>query len=79
MKTDIYLERFFAEKEIGSKILEVEGENGMNFMPVEVVIERIMAAPDNEKEKIADKLRRIDFHDGNVMDFLEHLAKAIAQ
>jgi len=79
MKTDIYLERFFAEKEIDSKILEVEGENGMNFIPVEVVIEHIMIAPDHEKKKIADKLRRIDFHDGNVMDFLEHLAKAIAK
>ena len=79
MNTDVYLERFFSEKEIDSKILEVEGENGMNFMPVEVVIEHIMAAPNNEKKKIADKLRRIDFQNGNVMDFLEHLAKAIAQ
>ena len=79
MNADVYLERFFTEKEIDSKMLEVEGKNGMNFIPVEVVIEHIMAAPDHEKEKIADKLRRIDFHDGNVMDFLEHLAKAIAK
>ena len=51
----------------------------MNFIPVEVVIEHIMTAPDHEKKKIADKLRKIDFQNENVMDYLEYLAKAIAK
>ena len=34
MNADVFLERFFSEKEIDSKMLEVEGKNGMNFIPV---------------------------------------------
>ena len=73
-----YIENFFDEKEIPGKIFEVEGESGINYIPNVVVIEHIKAAPTHEQQAIANVLRKIDFMNGDVNHFLEHLAGALA-
>jgi tRNA pseudouridine-54 N-methylase len=51
----------------------------MNFMTVEVVVEHILIASKEEQKQIRTMLVRIDFHNGDVLDFFKHLAKAIAK
>ena len=75
-----YLRDFFAEKDIPEKIFEVEGpEWGTNFIPNTVVVEHIATCGVEEAKKIADVLRNIDLHNGDVNHFLAHLAGAIAR
>jgi len=75
-----YLRDFFAEKDIPAKIFEVEGpEWGTNLIPNEVVVEHITIAPKNELGRIEDILRGIDFANGDINHFLNHLAKALAK
>ena len=73
-----YIENFFDEKEIPETTFEVEGPSGTNFIPNDVVIEHIKKAPAHEQKQIGDVLRKIDFMNGNVNHFLEHLAGALA-
>jgi len=73
-----YIENFFEEKEIPHRIFEVEGPHGINYIPNEVVIEHIKIAPTQEQQQIANVLRNIDFCNGDVNDFLKHLAGALA-
>lgn len=79
MKT--YLENLISEKE-GIELhtpINVEGESGMNFLTVEVVIEHILIAPKHEQDGIRAMLVKIDFHNASVLDYFKHLAQAIAR
>jgi hypothetical protein len=75
-----WLDTFIEEKGIDTNhTFEVEGnEYGTNLIPVGVVIEHIKIAPKHEKDQIKNILVKIDFHNGDVLDFLNHLAKALA-
>jgi hypothetical protein len=73
-----YIQDFFDEKVIPETTFEVEGPSGINFIPNTVVIEHIKSAPASEQKQIGNILRKIDFMNGNVNHFLEHLAGAIA-
>jgi hypothetical protein len=79
MKT--YLNNLISEKEGIEMYTEInqEGPSGMNFMTVEVIVEHILIASKEEQEQIKLILLKIDFKNGNIMDFFKHLAKAIAQ
>ena len=73
-----YLRDFFAEKDIPEVIFKVPGSFGINYIPNECVVEAMRRASKPEIEKIEDILRRIDFANGSVNHFLEHLAGAMA-
>ena len=79
-KIDIkeYLITLIKEKGIEDVFFEIEGNSGMNFMPLMVVVEHILIAPKEEQEAIKDMLIKIDFMNGNIVDYFKHLAKAIA-
>ena len=70
-----YLNLFFEEKEIPSKTFEIEAKGTTHFVDNDFVIELIKKAPANEKKQIENVLRKIDFANGDVNHFLEHLAK----
>lgn len=77
MKT--YLNNLIEEKGLDTEeIIEVEGASGTNFIPLGVVVEHILIAPDHEQKQIRNILVKIDFQNGDVMHFFNHLAKAIA-
>ena len=59
--------------------IEVEGASGTNFMNVGIIVEHILIAPKSEQEAIKNVLVKIDFHNGDILDFFKHLAKAIAK
>tara|TARA_R100001244_G_scaffold52666_2_gene45762 strand:+ start:2185 stop:2421 length:237 start_codon:yes stop_codon:yes gene_type:complete len=59
--------------------IEVQGESGLNIIPLGVVIEHILIAPQIEQNMIKKTLVKIDFHNGDVMHFFKYLAQAIAK
>lgn len=80
MNFDKWLDTFLDEKGIDRELmLQVEGDWGMNLIPVEVVVEHMKIAPEYEKEMLKQMLVKIDFGDGDVYHYLMHLAQAIAQ
>lgn len=75
-----WLNTFIAEKNIDpEQTLRVEGESGLNMIPVGCVIEAIQNAPASEQQQIKNTLVAIDFKNGDVLHFIRHLAQAIAQ
>lgn len=79
MNTNEYLTKFFEEKVISEITFEVMSENGIpNFISNLAVIEQIKLAPSHEKDEIVHVLRQIDFKNGDVNHFLNHLASAMA-
>ena len=59
--------------------IDVEGQSGLNIIPLGVVVEHILIAPTHEQKQIKNTLVKIDFHNGDVMHFFTFLAKAIAR
>ncbi|CAB5495120.1 hypothetical protein AZO1586I_626 [Bathymodiolus thermophilus thioautotrophic gill symbiont] len=75
-----YLKNLIDEKGIDTNLaFKVKGETGINLIPIGVVIEHILLAPIKEKRAIKDWLVKIDFVNGNVLDYFKHLAQAIAK
>lgn len=72
-----YLDTFFKEKDLPEVHWELEGPSGTNFISSTVVIEHMAIAPAEEQKAIGDVIRRIDFNDGDVNDYLKHLAQAL--
>lgn len=75
-----WLDTFISEKDLDlEQVFEVEGPDwGTNYIPARVVVEHIQIASPAEQMEIKNMLVKIDFHNGDVMDFFKHLAKAIA-
>ena len=80
MKFNKWLDTLIEEKELDiESTFEVEGpEWGWNLIPLGCVIEAIKSAPVHEKIAIKTMLVKIDFVNGDVMDYFKHLAQAIA-
>jgi hypothetical protein len=74
MDTKQYLEIFFAEKEIPFAQWEIEENGQQHIIDNEFVINLIKDATESEQEQIATTLRKIDWYNGDVNDFLKHLA-----
>jgi hypothetical protein len=73
-----YLKRFFEEKSLPNKQFEIEDKNGnLHIFDNLALIENILHAPLNEKEQIAQVLRKIDFKNGSVQHFLNFLSKQL--
>ena len=74
-----WLDTFIAEKGLDlEQAFEVEGASGPNHIPLACVVEAMKVAPKTEQAAIKTMVVRIDFANGKVMPFFEHLAKAIA-
>ena len=73
-----WFEGFFEEKELETMTWEIEDNKGnTHIITNEIVVEHIQASPEEEQRKIKDILVKIDFANGDVNHFLNHLAKAI--
>ncbi|KXS45434.1 MAG: hypothetical protein AWU54_451 [Candidatus Frackibacter sp. T328-2] len=72
------LKRFFEEKDLGFVEWELKDDQGnKHIISNEVVIEAVLNAPKIEREGISNKLLVIDFKNGDVNDYLKHLAGAL--
>ena len=73
-----YFDTFFSEKNLLLTTWELQDNQGTNhIVSSDVIIEAIKAAPDHEQEQIRDVLVKIDFVNGDVLDFLQHLAQGM--
>lgn len=74
-----WLETFVLEKGIdGEQMLVVEGPSGENHIPVACLVDLMKQAPTPEQTGIKAMLVKIDFLNGDVLDYFRHLAKAVA-
>ena len=61
-------------------VLEVEGKEwGVNFIPVEVVVEFMETRSIETQKKMRNNLTKIDFMNGDVMHFFTYVAKFLAK
>ena len=75
-----YLNNLISEKSniSMSTPIEADGPSGVNYMNIGVVVDHILVASQSEQNDIKNILVKIDFHNGDILDFFKHLAKAIA-
>lgn len=75
-----WFKTFNEEKGIdGETDIQVEGPSGTNFMTLQNVWDAILSTTPAEKAGIKAMIVKIDFANGDVIDYYKHLAKAIAQ
>lgn len=75
-----WLDTFIEEKGIDlEQILEVKTEKNTHFFEVGNVIENIKATTPEEQEEIKKTIIKMDFYNGDVVDYFKHLAQALAQ
>jgi hypothetical protein len=75
-----YLDMFFKEKRIPSKVFEVKDSQGITHsIPNKVVIDMIKQTRGHERASIENTLRKIDYGNGDVNHFLAFLAKGLAE
>jgi hypothetical protein len=80
MTFNTWITTFLAEKCIDLETtVEAVGASGTNWIPIGCLVDLMKLAPKHEQARIKDMLVRIDFRNGNVLDYLKHLAKAVAQ
>lgn len=73
-----YLQTFFAEKDLPEVHWELTDKTGcVHWISNEVVIEAILGAPKHEQKAIGDVVRRLDFVNADINDYLQHLAGAL--
>ena len=78
MENEKYFKNFFEEKEINNNF-EVEGSIGTNFIPKEVVFELIINSKETEQTRIKNILIEIDFRNGDINHFFNHILQGVAQ
>ena len=75
-----WLDTFIEEKGIDlGQILEIKTENNTHYFEVGNIIENIKATTPEEQEEIKNMIVKIDFYNGDVVDYFKHLAQALAQ
>lgn len=75
---EIWFDTFIEEKNLPVASWELEGPDGMtHWIDSDVVIEYIRIAPPKEQFQIKDVIVKIDFMNGDINHFFNHLAKAI--
>lgn len=74
-----WLDTLIEEKGIDTEqLFEVEGASGLNIIPLGCVVEAIKATCKQEQAAIKAMLVKIDFVNGDIVDYFKHLAQAIA-
>ena len=75
-----WLDTFIEEKGIDlDETFEIVENNNTHIFEIGNVIENIKIAPPSEQAQIKDMIVKIDFYNGDVIDYFKHLAKALAK
>ena len=74
-----WLNTFVEEKDLDlDHTFEVEGDGGLNLIPLGAVIETMQAWPTDLQAKTKGKLVSIDFANGDVVPFFKGIAGVMA-
>ncbi len=75
-----YLTTFFAEKTINYQLFEITDTNGStHLIDTEFVIEAILSTTSTEQQVIGNTLRKLDFFNQSINDYLKFLANALVK
>jgi hypothetical protein len=76
-----YFRTLLNEKNISLEtVIEVEGKEwGVNFIPVEVVIDFMESRDAATQKKMRNTLIKIDFQNGDIMHFIKYVAGFLAK
>ena len=75
-----WLDTFIEEKNLPMEDTFTINKNGtLNIMSYKTIYEHILIANKKEQEQIKTMIVKIDFINGNVLDFFKHLGQAIAK
>ena len=75
-----WLDTFIEEKRIDlQQVIEIKTESNTHYFEVGNIIENIKATTPEEQAEIKDMIVKIDFHNGDVVDYFRHLAQALAE
>jgi len=78
MKTfNKWFDTFLEEKAAPHQDFEIEANGTMHFLDTDVVIEAIKSASAEEQEGIKNTLVMIDFKNGDINHFFNHLAHGL--
>ncbi len=73
-----YLTNFFNEKNITYQLFEIADSEGyVHLIDTEYVITCIMSTGSKEQQVITQTLRKLDYFNQPVTDYLRHLANAL--
>jgi len=73
-----WLDTFIAEKGIDLEAtFQFDNDNGFNIMPYGVVVEAIKTTTGIERASIKTMIVKIDFANGDVLDFFRHLGRGL--
>ena len=74
-----FFNRYFNEKQLDNQVYEITTPNGtMNLIETDMVIAKIKTTQGEEAKKIEAIIRQIDCLNGDIHNFLRHLAQAMA-
>lgn len=75
-----WLDTFIEEKEIDLKqVIEIKTETNIHYFEVGNIIDNIKSTTSEEQAEIKDMIVKIDFYNGDVVDYFRHLAQALAE
>ncbi len=74
-----YIQTFFKEKEIPATSFTITTSKNTHIVDSLVIIEFLKQCPREWEPRVEEILRNIDFHNGNILDFLQHMAKAYVE
>lgn len=75
-----WLDTFIEEKGIDlEQVIEIKTETNTHYFEVGNIIANIKATTPEEQAGIKDMIVKIDFHNGDVVDYFRHLAQALAE
>lgn len=81
MDFSTWLYTFLGEKNVflHDELVIVDSSENTNYVRVEVVAEFILNLDSNTQSDIKDKFVKIDFANGNIMDFIDFMAKGMIE
>ena len=75
-----WIDTFIDEKDLPMEDTFTIDKNGtMNIMSYKTIYEHILIANDQEQEKIKNMIVKIDYMNGNILNFFQYLGKLIAK
>ena len=76
----LWLDTFIDEKELAMEDTFTVDKNGtMNIMSYKTMYEHMLIAPKDEQKQLKNMIVKIDFLNGNILDYFKHLGKAISK
>lgn len=74
-----FMRTMMEEKGVINKIMDFESEGEFHIVPVLAVVEFIESSPEELRAQVNQTLSKIDYQNGNVLNFVEYLARGMVQ